>query len=179
MADGMGADGIVNNYLSYFKLHIKYMQNNLNSDDSAQIMILANLCPLIDGAVEHEAKALHNVVFNKLGNFDDACGSDTSMTYRYGKSGHNRNESLDFSKQSYQLFPNPTNGFITLTQNLLDVSPVNIVVYNAQGEKIDDFSIQFLGYSYSLQLGKLPPGLYLIHLTNSVGNSYNLKFIIN
>ena len=143
--------------------------------DSMALQALANMCPGTDGAVVHEARALYSQVFNDPAVFSNDCG-DTS-TSKYGKAIQNNNK-LDDIKQTYQLYPNPTTGNITLAQSILDILPVNVEIYNALGAKVEAMPIVFTGYTYKITLGKLPAGLYLMHLINSNGRSFNLRFTV-
>ena len=176
MADDSTADGIVENYLSYYGLYLKYIQDSLSSADSATLTALAGLCPETQGAIVYEARALYNVVFLSIGNFEGACGTDTSSS-RYAISSQTGGK-FDDSKQAYQLYPNPNEGDIVLQQLLLDKNPVNLSLINATGIEVLRREIQFGGYLLPMNLGKFVPGLYMLRLTNSNGHSYNLKFVI-
>ena len=176
MADGAWADGIVANYTSYYNLYMKYATDTLNATDSATLKYLAGMCPIVDGTIIYEAKALYGQVFNEVPPYNSDCGSD-SVGSRNGqfKGGNN---GVDDALQSYQLYPNPNDGHVTLMQYLLDTEPLNIAVLNSKGESVVQLNEKFTGYIKSFELGKLKPGLYLFHITNTYGKSFNLKFTI-
>ena len=144
--------------------------------DSLALQALANMCPGTDGAVVHEARALYSIVFNDPMVFSNDCG-DTLTDSKYGKSIQNNN-GLDDAKQTYKLYPNPTTGNITLAQSILDILPVYVEIYNAIGAKAEALPVLFTGYTYNMNLGKLPAGLYLMHIINSNGHSFNLRFTV-
>ena len=81
-------------------------------------------------------------------------------------------------EQQYSLYPNPNDGNLTLLQTVLDTKTVTIEVLNAYGQTVKTDILQFSNNAKDLHLGKLPVGIYLLHLRDSESNMYNLKFEI-
>ena len=104
------------------------------------------------------------------------CDLDTS-TARYSKSDK-KYDASDDPRQSYTLFPNPNSGSITLQQYIVDTKPITAVLYNSMGTKVKTQTLTFNSYLQSVNFTGLPPGLYLLQLTNSKNRYFDLKFVI-
>jgi Secretion system C-terminal sorting domain len=147
--------------------------DTLSSADTASVFDLASRCPETDGAVVLQARALAGMVTGIPVNYPYACGADTS-TARGGDIGSK--SGVNLKGQSYSLYPNPTSGAITVTQYLWDDRNTNIRLLDAFGKTVRDYQVAFTNLAYRLPLGKLPGGMYLLHITNADGNMFNLKF---
>ena len=176
MADGAGANDVVTNYVNYFNVLMKYMQDTLNADDRTMVSTLAGLCPDRNGTVIFEARALYSMVFGSVPENTNNCGTDTA-TSRITK--YNKNtDAADDPRQSYQLYPNPNNGNFVLRQATFVVQTVDIVVYNTLGAVVYKGIITFSSGYASLKLDNQVPGLYLLLMKDNTGKQFNLKFVI-
>jgi hypothetical protein len=182
MADGTGADYVVQNYLDVYRLAIKYGLGELTDADKAEVAELANLCPGIDGTIIYTARGLYSNVFGNLLALDDNCVTgDTS----YSRSSqqpiqpviHNIND-LSKSGQGYSLQPNPNNGNLSITQKVADNSPVKVQVWNATGVIVYSKNGLFENGKMQVHLQNSLPGLYLLQLTDNFGNSFIRKFVV-
>jgi len=174
--DGSGGNNVVSNYIAYYSLYIDYVQDSFTTQDTSNLIYLANLCPQTNGAIIFSAIALYSALFDSLPPHNN-CGIDTTGgSSRYGQAAKGVNASAD-PRQEYQLYPNPNNGSVKLIQYILDSKPVNLEVYNSMGEKVEQLPLQFSGYEQSLILSNIKSGLYLIRITNNAGRIFNLKFI--
>ena len=81
-------------------------------------------------------------------------------------------------EQQYTLYPNPNDGNLTLLQTVLDTKTVTIEVLNAYGQVVEQQKFAISNSAIQLHLGRLPVGVYLLHLSDKQGKMYNLKFII-
>lgn len=175
MADGKEADDIVGNYLQYYNLELKYMEDTLNSDDSTALDGLANMCPSRDGMVVYKARSLYYMLYGVVVTPDDNCdGSGDDGEQRQSGKGI----TVTDGRQRYSLYPNPTDGHITLVQAMDDVLPVKVQVYSAMGQSLDRRELQFAHRNANLVLENITPGMYLLQLTDSNGKVYNLKFVV-
>ena len=177
LADSGGCT-VVANYRAYYQLLTKYMIDTLNSSDSAQIAAMAELCPYINGPVIYNARALYNIVFNNSRVWSDAgCGGLGGGAPRYGDltPALYKGEGV----QSYTLAPNPSDGNITLTQQTPDNNPVQAEIWNSTGQSIFKGQFHFTGGTTQFDMINKVPGLYLLQLTDSSGNVFLLKFVIN
>jgi hypothetical protein len=51
MQDGITADYIISNYLTFYHTYLKYKDSVMTGSDSLQIVAMANLCPYTNGNV--------------------------------------------------------------------------------------------------------------------------------
>jgi hypothetical protein len=177
LADDTTADNIVNNYKEYYRLLIKFTTDTLNSADSAEITTMAGMCPQIDGAVILQVRGLYALIYNNYKLWSDiSCDSLSGGRYAPvapGGSTQNR-----FSNQQYFLSPNPNDGSFTLQQLVPNTDPVSAEIVNATGECVLKGHLTFEGGSTNLIMPNKVPGLYMLRITDSKGNSSTLKFVI-
>jgi hypothetical protein len=79
----------------------------------------------------------------------------------------------DINKESFTLFPNPGNSFVTV-RLATPVFQTHISLYNIQNQKVRE--IEFSGTEYKIERGNLPAGFYILHVENS-SLSVNQKII--
>jgi hypothetical protein len=80
--------------------------------------------------------------------------------------------------QQYTLFPNPSDGNITLRQLIPNSETLSAVILNATGQEIFNGDFHFEGGTTEFQMMNKVPGLYLLQLKDVKGARYNLKFTI-
>jgi hypothetical protein len=181
MADGPGADFIVQNYQQFYSLYIKYMQDTLNGSDSLGIQALASLCPEINGTVVYQARALYSLVFNDLSVFNDDSCMDVDSTYsaeRHSNAQGGGNAVQSNNGQVYKLFPNPNNGSFTISQSTLDIQPVHAAIFDVVGRNIYEQNLLFNNGTDNLRLNTFVPGVYLLKLKDAEGREFRFKFVI-
>ncbi len=180
MADGTDADAVVSNYITYYNLYLKYVTDTLTTGDTATIGALANLCPSLYGAVVHNACNLYNVLMNQYITYIDDCMPPTlGERKRHTGTGNNGSNGADIlaGKQSYRLYPNPSHGTINIVQHMTDPLPVNAEIVDALGQTIYKTDLMFQGRFIQIHTD-VPPGIYVLHLTDSNGKIFILKFTI-
>ncbi len=181
-------DGIVHNYESYYFTYINFLNNNMTSSDSANVIMIANLCPRTDGAVVYQARALYNILHDdpKIF-FDGNCngehevgghGKQANPAQQNGDAGPGL-QNMSLQPQSYRLYPNPTSGLLHIMQNMPDKNMVNAEVWNGIGESIYKGKLAFNNGMAMINMEQLAPGHYLLHLTDEKGKSYTLRFVVN
>jgi hypothetical protein len=74
--------------------------------------------------------------------------------------------------QEVALYPNPSNGYISLTKSAAEVR-----VFTLTGQLIKTFSAVVEGEQYSVS--DLSKGLYLVKITDDNGRSKLIKFVKN
>ena len=75
---------------------------------------------------------------------------------------------IDVAGNTLFLYPNPTEGIVTFSFNLVTPSRANLGVYDMNGRKcVDVVTGNFPDgkYSYTVDLGNLESGLYAVVLT--------------
>jgi hypothetical protein len=172
MKDGAEANNIVGTYVSLYNKYLNYMDSIMTGSDSAQVLAIANLCPLTEGNAVYQAQAFYRILFNDdTTQFSSSCDMDTSAK------GVNPAIS-DTKSPSYKLYPNPNNGSFELQQVNRDTNPVTVVVKNVLGSVVYQKAVEFTSGAATLQLANLPSGVYLLQLTDSQQKSSNFKFVI-
>ena len=79
---------------------------------------------------------------------------------------------------SFDVFPNPTNNFITMSVSLSKTNDVDFVVYNSLGEELERVSKNnFTVGSHTFDTSKYIPGIYFCKII-SQGNEQVRKFVI-
>ena len=180
--DDAGADGAVANYKTYYNILLDYLQDTLSAGDSIQLQILANDCPFVSGTIVYNARALYSLVFNDPRMFNDvgcdSTGSDTTGGggTRHANTGVSGNKAV--TSQQYSLFPNPSDGHITIQQANQDDVPVPVEVLNVAGVRIYKGILRFEGGHASLHLVNAVSGLYLMQLADGKSARTTLKFTI-
>ncbi|MBS1645193.1 MAG: T9SS type A sorting domain-containing protein, partial [Bacteroidetes bacterium] len=141
--------------------------NNLSSTDSTNLVLLANACPLNDGAIVYSARALLRDITGRLIVYSDACsGSGGSARMLKGE-----------TTQSYTLLPNPNHGQFELRQMVLSENPVQVEVTDVLGRNIYRKLTVFQNGGTQIYLGDIVPGLYCITLLDETTIS-TLKFVV-
>jgi hypothetical protein len=82
------------------------------------------------------------------------------------------------ASQTYTLFPNPTDGNVTLRQGVQDNKPVMGEIWNSMGQRVYMSEFNFTGNEARLNVSSNPPGLYHIQLVDNAGQRYTIEFII-
>ena len=176
IADTTAADLVVSNYVAYYKLLLKYQTNILSSDDSTLLIAIANKCPYIEGSIVFKARGLYNLVFTDVKQFNDLGCEGKACDSGSRKTSHTSSDISD--GQQYLLYPNPNNGIISLQQLLPDDKPVWAEVLNVAGTSIYKEQIQFSNGNSKLFVSNRISGTYLLHLIDSKGRMFTLKFVI-
>ena len=181
LLDGTGANYLVQNYIDVYRLSLKYATDTLSSDDSAEVLTLASLCPGNEGKIVFAARALYyNLTGNVLEPLDNCLDSDTthSRAVRTNQPAIKRINDLPDAGQSYTLQPNPNNGNLTLQQKINDTNPVKVQVWNAVGKVVYNCNAVFVSGKLNIQLQNCASGLYLLQLSDTAGSSFTRKFVI-
>ena len=79
---------------------------------------------------------------------------------------------------NYRLYPNPSDGNITLEQVIPDNTPVTALLYNALGMVESRTTLKFANGTDHMSIHNAAPGVYLLQLTDDDGKQYSLKFVI-
>ena len=90
---------------------------------------------------------------------------------RWGQTSLDTDVAEDSSKPFATLHPNPTTGLLTVKGNLLLCAEV----FNVLGQKVA--SNENHNGQLTLDIGSLPPGVYLVSVTNSEGKTHTEKIV--
>lgn len=77
------------------------------------------------------------------------------------------------TENSFNVYPNPTNGVLNLNVNKIGLEPKEITIVNLTGKIVYQSN-----FKNSISLNQIKPGLYFIQIQTNLGN-YKKKLIIN
>lgn len=183
VVDDSYGDDVVANYLAFYDLYLKYQDSSMTGSDSSALEALAELCPVRDGDVVYQARALRSLVFHDLYVYNDSCSRDTV----YPRPGHDEGNNYPIvgptlpgsvaGGQAYSLRPNPSNGHISLLQAMADAEPVQIDILNMLGQTVYKEQTTFSNREKRLLLNTIA-GNYLLRILDSSGRQFMLKFTV-
>lgn len=134
--------------------YITYLQNKRKQLKLtvSDLEAIAALCPNINGHAVYQARS---VLFNLTKKqYNNTCEKSTKVSKRFA------NAIIDeVAAVNVKLFPNPSNGNITLQTN--DELNYNITVYNLLGERVFE-SIAL--HNQSINLANLASATYIVHI---------------
>lgn len=135
-------------------LYINHLKNKRIADatEVAAFETIAWLCPTINGHAVYQARS---VLFNiTQKQYINACEKgDGNSSHRFA------NAIIKEAAVNVKLFPNPSNGNITLQTN--DDLSYNIIVYNLLGEKVFESNTS---HNQSIHLNYLSSATYIVHI---------------
>ncbi|MBE9598703.1 T9SS type A sorting domain-containing protein [Pedobacter sp. MC2016-24] len=171
VTDVNDADYVVNHYLDYYNLYVKYLLGTLNDNDQLALAALADLCPAVDGGAVYQARSLLQTVTGDFVAYDDdSCMYGNGMFRLTGLSA-------EAQQQAYTLSPNPNNGRLLLRQQLTDDQPVAMSIYDIQGRIVMRSVLNFgKTRQQTVTMSAVTPGMYLLHLQDQAGKNYTIKF---
>ena len=180
MADDTTADAIVVNYRQYYQLYINYQEGTLSSSDSAALTAMANLCPITGGNVVFKARALYDIVYDTLVIFPDNCPDSVIYDSAAERMSHPTGVKAitDSKGQQYILYPNPNDGNFILQQGVADDEPVQAEVWDVTGRVLYKDKLQFTDLNAKMRVVNAVPGMYLMQLTDSKGQIFRFKFVV-
>lgn len=183
ITDDTNDDNIVANYRGFYYLYSQYMNGAMTGSDTSSVVALANLCPMHDGLVVYQARALYTLVFDSIKVFDDsycACIPDSIVVDTTGKGYRTANTVKKITTtQQYTLYPDPNDGNITILQSIADIEPMQIQVWNEIGKQEFKKQLCFTEKKLQLQLKGLNEGVYILLITDSKGTTNSIKFTVH
>ncbi|WP_274475851.1 T9SS type A sorting domain-containing protein [Mangrovimonas aestuarii] len=78
---------------------------------------------------------------------------------------------------SVRIFPNPSSGFITLS-NIQNLNLESLHVYSSTGQLVSTFSMENKEGQYQINLNELSAGLYFLELRDASGEKLQQKLVI-
>lgn len=81
-------------------------------------------------------------------------------------------------EQKYSLYPNPSNGNVTILQSIQDDKQMSVTVVNYAGATVQTGTIQFSGGKGGLDILNVSTGMYLVMLRDDKGGLQTFKVII-
>ncbi len=81
-------------------------------------------------------------------------------------------------RQGYALYPNPSDGHITIRQLAVSDQVVKAEIWNATGQVVYRGSLSFMNGEAQLNMQTAVPGIYLLKLAGSNGAPYTIRFTV-
>ncbi len=81
-------------------------------------------------------------------------------------------------RQLYDLYPNPSDGHLVITQSVRSNVPVDVAVINVLGQTVYSGTLHFRDGKASIELSKPTPGMYLVKLTTGKKEEWNKRVIV-
>ena len=88
------------------------------------------------------------------------------------------NGSIATNAISYNLYPNPGTGFVTITQNIANNETNKVRVINTLGELVYNGSVDFVNGKSTLDLSNVETGVYLMELVNTSDKKIVFSLVI-
>ena len=182
MADDTTADAIVLNYRQFYQLYINYVEGVMSASDTAAVTGLASMCPITGGNVVFKARALYDLLNDTLAIFPDNCPDsvifDSSSAAERMAHVAGVKAITDGTGQQYILYPNPNDGNFILKQGVQDAAPVKAEMLDMTGRVLFSDNLYFAQLTTRMEMHNATPGIYLLQLTDSKGQMYRFKFVV-
>jgi hypothetical protein len=162
-------NGIEQNYKTFYQIYANAMQGIHSSSDSMNLMALASSCPMLNGTVVFQARALRNRLNNGFENYEDNCPLQSNIE---------KSVSSDEIKTGKALivYPNPTNGKLYISGFTASDKSVSVEVSDITGKLIARYQIPITTGTLELNLS-LNNGVYFVKCVSN-GVSYDVQKVI-
>lgn len=152
---------IDDNFTRFQRIYIRYSQGLFDENDRLKLFDLGNKCPLTNGKVVFQARALYGVIYGYDYLFRDNCLPNEKVINSNNSNGIA--SELNSVVNEIKVYPNPNNGkFYINSMNLKKVR-----VMDMQGREIQFEMQQINEHIFEVQLNA-SKGLYNIQVSDSV-----------
>lgn len=159
---------IEQNYKRFFEIFGNAMQGNRDSTDDADLAALASSCPMLNGTVVFQARALRNNLLKGYEDYEDNCPQDAA---RLVQSNITKSNSL-------LVYPNPTDGKVYVSGFAISDKVTAIEVLDITGKLVLRQSSPIKNGMIELNLN-LNNGVYFIKVLSEGKQSQIEKVIIS
>lgn len=149
---------MVNTLILNNLLNINYIYS---SNDSAVLASIANQCPLSGGYGVYQARNLLMAITNQILMFDDNCSEQVVRSIEIIQ---NQQDSVG-DNNIFKLYPNPNNGNMQLDYELNNAEKGTLVIVDAMGKKISEYTIPNDKNTLSINESTLVNGIYFYRIT--------------
>jgi len=166
------ANGIERNYMRFYQIYSSAMIGNHTSLDSVDLLSLASSCPMLNGTVVFQARALRNSLLAGFENYEDNCPQVEDNSEKSTSVG------LANSSRALVVFPNPSNGKLYIS-GFTAKNKANVVeVTDVTGKVILKQNVPLTNGMIELNLD-LRNGVYFIKCQSEGEQQEIHKVIIN
>ena len=134
--------------LAHFNLDGIFSNQELDT-----LRAIAQMCPYIEGTAVYMARALL-LPFDTT-EYANTCERDTGASARFGR------PSVDPSAASFKLYPNPSNGQVTVEYELEKGEHGILEIYSLTGSKVASYQLSAESGTSNFTTGSLDAGVYL------------------
>lgn len=120
------ANSIEANYVRYYQIYIAANNGQLSQADSNDLATLASSCPMLNGTIVFQARALRNSILKSFYNYEENCPQG-NMQKSIAKEG---------AQLSLKVYPNPTSGVLTIANLSCTDSVVSIEIRDVTGKTV-------------------------------------------
>jgi len=130
-------NAIETNYKIFYQTFKKMKDSTYNSNDSLNLISLANMCPYVDGAVVFQARALYNIMYDGFYRFYDNCSPAQVPGGRTSKVTTQKEEKGINVILKSTLFPNPNDGnYVLKFSKGIEKQSIEISIFDITGKQV-------------------------------------------
>lgn len=170
------ADSVEIGLKKLYRIYLHTKSDTYDSTVMADLIVLANSCPMQMGIGVYQARVLLNSIYDVYFHYESDCGDTNNVAYR--KIRQNPEQRNGITPNNFTVYPNPSSGVIYFTASNMGVESYKVTVHDISGKVI--FMKEYSGSETvnSIDLN-LSNGVYLMQLTDkSNGEVYKQKFVI-
>jgi hypothetical protein len=161
------------NQKEFNRLYLLPMQDSTYIYSTSDIDAIHNIaiqCPFDGGSAVWQARVLYCTILNQVIEFEDPCDQKAKTTPSYGSGGNTAN---------FWVYPNPTDGDMTLVYNIPGDSKGRMVIYDVAGRVIKTYNLSNKGTSLKINEGNLVPGEYFcsVYINDILDGTQKLTII--
>lgn len=149
---------IESNYSRFYRIYSATMTGTLSLTDSSDLHAIASSCPMLNGTVVFQARALRNSVLNSFYNYDDNCPEDNGS--------HQKSSTKEIANSSgLHVYPNPSNGKLYVSNIKSQDKVILVEITDVTGKMVVRQKVQNVKGVIELNVD-LNNGVYLIKVKN-------------
>lgn len=137
-------NAIDENFKLFDEIYIRYLNDTLDGVDSLNLINLGDKCPLLDGSVVYQARAMYGALFGYKYVFTDGCPKDGDEGEKSLTQDAN-NSNGNFDKNEILLYPNPSNGMFYIKTDdatLIQISDIQGRLVKFSQNKLDETTFE-------------------------------------
>ena len=147
---------IESNYIDFYKIYIHYRDSTYSVADSIKLKTLVDGCPVRDGMVIQQARALYSLIYRDFTiHFDDCPQSATAKSAK-----QNNTPLINVTNRSFNLYPNPNNGNMILDYNLGKDEKGELAIYDISGKMLASYILSSEQKTLTISKTALNSGVY-------------------
>jgi hypothetical protein len=163
-------NNVETNYSNFYTLYSKYCSNSFTDGDNENLLILANKCPVLEGEVIYEARALYNIANFTVALFKNNCPDLTISSARLN------NNTPPQNVWTANIYPIPASNELFIGTNVVQEN-VSVVITDVNGRVVYENNVKTNNSIANIKLD-MSSGIYFVTLTNVQGDKVIKKLVI-